>query len=104
GLDARRESGSPLSPEERGLSQACVMRLRADDPYLLADAESRVRLWPNRSGRPADARPVTGDVGPVKATVTINGRDRTVLRFDGRSLLEVPRTVPPAGGLFVVFR
>jgi hypothetical protein len=27
-----------------------------------------------------------------------------VLRFDGRALLEAPRTVPPTGSLFVVFR
>ena len=53
---------------------------------------------------PADARPPTRDSGPVKTTASINGRTKAVLRFDGRSLLEVPRTVPPTGSLFVVFR
>ncbi|MGP0001627.1 MAG: hypothetical protein ACLPKW_28355, partial [Acetobacteraceae bacterium] len=33
-----------------------------------------------------------------------NGRARAVVRFDGDSLLEVPRTVPATGSLFVVFR
>jgi hypothetical protein len=103
-LDVRRESGAARSPREQGLADACVMRLRADDPHLITDSEGRVRLWPNRSGRPVDARPATREVGPAKASVAIGGRDRTVLQFDGRSLLEVPRTVPPAGSLFVVFR
>ncbi len=91
---ARRESGS----------HAGVLRFRADDPQLVTDSRSRVLLWPNRSGLPVDARPATREAGPVRATVSINGRAGAVLRFDGNSLLEVPRTVPPTGSLFVVFR
>src|SRR5262249_1837987 len=85
-------------------SSACIMRFRADDPYLVTDSGRRVGLWPNRSGRPADARPPGREVGPVRASATINGQDRSVLQFDGSSLLEVPRSVPAAGSLFVVFR
>src|SRR5262249_37601118 len=42
-------------------------------------------------------------LGPVKAVATINGHTRTVLRFDGRALLEVPRRASSYGTLFVVF-
>ena len=96
---------SPDLPDGiESLARDCVLRFRADDPYLLTDSESRVLLWPNRSGLPADARPVSAGKGPVKTSTTINGRTRDVLRFDGRSLLESQRRVPSVGSLFVVFQ
>ncbi len=103
-LAARREAEAARSSDTRALADACVLRFRADDPYRLATSDSRVTLWPNRSGLPADARPPTGSGGPVATTTMINGRARPVLRFDGHSLLESPRAVPPAGSLFLVFR
>ena len=103
-LAARRESATARSSAASDLSADCVLRFRADDPYLVTDPDSRVTLWPNRSGRPADARPPTGATGPVRATAAIDGRPRAVLRFDGRCLLEAPRAVPPSGSLFVVFQ
>jgi hypothetical protein len=101
--DLERALAAKAAHREPG-SQACVLRFRADDPYLLTDPNARVQLWLNRSGRPVDARPATSAAGPVRATVSIEGRSRAVLRFDGGSLLDVPRTVPPTGSLFVVFR
>ena len=60
----------------------------------LTDADGRVMLWPNRSGLPADARPLSPGGGPVKTDATINGHAKAVLRFDGNALLEAPRRVP----------
>ena len=48
------------------MARASLIRLRADDPYLVTDSDGRVMLWPNRSGLPADARPVKQGRGPVK--------------------------------------
>ncbi|MFI5454565.1 MAG: DUF1553 domain-containing protein [Isosphaerales bacterium] len=101
---ARRVAESARSPEQERRDRACVLRFRADDPHLLTDSESRVTLWPNRSGLPADARPSGRGIGPKKTCAVINGHTKTVLRFDGQSLLEAPRPVPPAGSLFVVFQ
>ncbi len=103
-LASRRDAEAARAAEAGDLAGACVLRFRADDPYLVADPESRVTLWPNRSGLPADARPPAGAAGPVRAAVAIDGRAKVVLRFDGRSLLEAPRPVPASGSLFAVFR
>ncbi len=85
-------------------TRALSIHLRADDPYLVAGGDGRVTLWPNRSGLPADARPAAHGRGPCKASTEINGHARPVLRFDAEALLELPRIVPSAGSLFVVFR
>ena len=92
---------SPLGDES---ARALSIHLRADDPYLVADSDGRVTLWPNRSGLPADARPAAQGRGPWKTSAEINGHARSVLRFDAESLLELPRKVPASGSLFVVFR
>jgi hypothetical protein len=71
---------------------------------MLTDSAGRVTLWPNRSALAADAQPIAPGVGPRKADVTINDHPRTVLRFDGRSLLEAPGQAPPAGTLSLVYQ
>jgi Protein of unknown function (DUF1553)/Protein of unknown function (DUF1549)/Planctomycete cytochrome C/Concanavalin A-like lectin/glucanases superfamily len=99
--DENESAGSP----ERGLEgRSSLIRLRADDPYLVIDRTGRVLLWPNRTGLPADARPLEQGRGPVKTCAVINGVARLVLRFDGEALLELPRKVPNTGTLFVVCR
>jgi hypothetical protein len=40
----------------------------------------------------------------VKVSAAIDGHTKTALRFGGRSGLQAPRRVPPAGSLFAVFR
>jgi Protein of unknown function (DUF1553)/Protein of unknown function (DUF1549)/Planctomycete cytochrome C/Concanavalin A-like lectin/glucanases superfamily len=91
------------STTNRPLSQACLIHLRADDPQLVATPGDRVSLWPGRSALPTDAKAVGKD-GPSRVEVMINGHAKTVLRFDGQSLMEAPRRAPPTGSLFVVFR
>ncbi len=103
-LVARESRGPATATKEHALARAALIRLRADDPYLVADSDGRVILWPNRSGLPADARPVKQGTGPVKTSMIIHGHSRAVLRFDGEALLELPRKVPATGSLFVVFR
>src|SRR5262249_13399206 len=44
------------------------------------------------------------DGGPVKTTALIAGHKKTVLRFDGRALLEAPIQAPVTGSVFVVFK
>jgi Protein of unknown function (DUF1553)/Protein of unknown function (DUF1549)/Planctomycete cytochrome C/Concanavalin A-like lectin/glucanases superfamily len=101
---ARKNKEPASAPNEDEPTRALSIHLRADDPYLVADSDGRVILWPNRSDLPADARPPARGRGPWKTSAEINGRARTVLRFDARSLLELPRKVPSSGSLFVVFR
>jgi hypothetical protein len=91
-------------PEKPSLTRAAVLRLRADDPDLRTDSAGRVALWPNCAGTFPDAKPAAPDTGPVRAGATINGHPKTVLRFDGTALVEVPGRAPPRGSLFVVFR
>ena len=84
------------------LVRDCVLRFRADDPRVQTDSSARVLRWPNRSDLPLDAS--SAGTGPIKTTAKINGHTKTVLRFDGRALLQVPREVPSTGSLFVVFQ
>jgi hypothetical protein len=86
------------------LAQSSLILLRADDPQIVATPEGRVSLWPGRSGLPSDARGIGQDGGPTRVEAVINGHAKTVLRFDGHSLMEVPRRASPTGSLFVVFR
>jgi cytochrome c553 len=83
---------------------AALHHFRADDPRLVTDAAGKVTLWPNRGDLSGDAVPPAPKDGPVKAAVTINGRTKTVLRFDGQSLLAVAGPVPPVGSLVIVFQ
>ena len=48
--------------------------------------------------------PDSAKASPVKTTVRIGEHSKTVLRFDGKSVLEAPRTAPPNGTLFVVYQ
>ena len=101
---AVRANEPACSPSEHVLASASLIRLRADDPQLLADVDGRVMIWPNRAALPADARPVSPAHGPVQTTALVNGHTRTVLQFDGNALLEFPHPAPASGSLFVVFR
>ena len=91
-------------PEEHGRGRASVFRFRADDPQLVTDSAGRVTLWPNYFSLPADAKPPTLEGAPVRASVEIGGRSRPVLRFDGKTILQVPGVAPANGSLFVVYR
>ncbi len=86
------------------MAHALFLNFQADDPRLTTDASGRVTLWPNRVGFSGDAMPPVPKNAPVKTTVTIDGHTKTVLRFDGQSVLEAPRTVPPVGSLAIVFQ
>ncbi len=102
GLSQRQQTA--VAPERHALAHSLLIRFRADDPYLLTDAGGRVTLWPNRAGLPSDARPLAPRGGPIKAEADVKGQIRTVLRFDGQSLLAAPRSTPATGSLFVVYR
>ncbi len=103
-LIARKEQEAAASPATRDLARASLIRLRADDPYLITDADGRALIWPNRAGLSADAKSANLAPGPMKTPVETNEKKRTVLRFDGQALLEVPRRATANGTLFVVFR
>ena len=100
-LAARAETIASANPS---LARSSLIHLRADDPHLVTSPEGRVSLWPGRSGLPSDARAVGKDIGPTRVDAMIDGLTKSVLRFDGQSLMEVPRRAPPTGSLFVVFR
>jgi hypothetical protein len=91
-------------PARRALAQASLMRFRADDSQMTTDAAGHVIVWPNRASQIADAKPSTPAQAPLKVETTINGQTKTVLRFNGQSVLETPGSTAPEGGLFVVYR
>jgi hypothetical protein len=100
----RRKDEAAKPAEKQTLARAAVLRFRANDPQLQTDANNRVTCWPNRASPFADATPVTSASGPVKATATVGGHTKAILRFDGNALLEAPHRLPSAGSLFIVFR
>lgn len=86
------------------LRRSLLLHFRADDPRLATDAAGRVMLWPNRSGFSGDAAPPAPQVAPIRTQANIAGHTKSVVRFDGRSVLESPRSAPPVGTLFMVFQ
>ncbi|HBH51067.1 MAG TPA: hypothetical protein DDY91_04155 [Planctomycetaceae bacterium] len=81
-----------------------LLVFRADDRRLEVDAEQHVTRWQDRGGPPQPAVPVVGAPSPRRVTLELAGRERSVVRFDGEQLLQVPQRVPEVGSLFVVFR
>ncbi|HEY2839715.1 MAG TPA: DUF1549 domain-containing protein, partial [Pirellulales bacterium] len=98
------EADAARSPEKQALARAELLHFRADDPRISTDASGRVTLWPNDTGLAGDATTAAPQLAPIKTTAMIDGRPKPVVRFDGESLLECQRAVPPAGTLFVVFQ
>ena len=90
--------------EVSALDRSANHTFRADDQRIFADKAGKVTLWPNRSAASGDAVPPKPQEAPLKTTAMIGGNAKSVLRFDGQSLLSVPGTVPPVGSLFVVFQ
>jgi mono/diheme cytochrome c family protein len=104
GLQQALAARAARKETDTALARACLLRFRADDPYLVTDSGGRVALWPNRGSLPGDARPAGPDTGPVKTSAAIEGHAKPVLRFDGRALLEASRRAPSSGSLFIVFQ
>jgi hypothetical protein len=101
---ASRLEAETKAPEKTDPAGGLLYRFRADDPNLLTDPAGRVTVLPNHPGALADGKPPTAIPGPVKVNTAINGRSRTVLRFDDNTLLEAPGRAPASGSLFVVFQ
>ena len=95
--DMARESAG-LTPDA-----SATHSFRADDPRLLTDPNGRVTLWPNRVALAGDATPPLPADAPSKSNISLNGRDRPVIRFDGKSVLSVLGATPPQGTLFIVW-
>src|SRR5262249_25281052 len=100
----RDEEEATRSPEKHALSRAALLHFRADDPRLAAEDDGRVTLWPNRAGFSGDAATPVPGRAPVRATAKIGGHNKSVVRFDGQSVLQVSRSAPPTGTLFLVFQ
>lgn len=88
----------------KSLADSAVLVFRADDRRLVVNEAHQVTFWPNRGHVVENAKPVTDVTAPVITTVQTAGHERTVLRFSGKELLQVPGTVPSVGSLIVVFR
>ena len=90
-------------PSAKNFDNAIRFQFRADDPALVAAADSHVSVLPNRAEDSEDAAPPSKVPGPVKATALINGSTKTVLRFGGKEMLEAAGAAPPSGAMFLVF-
>ena len=71
---------------------------------MITNDAGQVTFWPDRAGIVEDAAPVEDAQTPLFASAMIHGHMRPVVRFQGQELLQAPRSVPPIGSLFVVFR
>ena len=100
---AKREARR-TDPDHRASPADELFRFRADDPGIVVDSAGRVVRWPDRDGLADDAIPVLDRAGPSVGTAVIGGRERPVVRFDGRALLAAGREVPAVGALTVLFR
>ncbi|HEV3439411.1 MAG TPA: DUF1549 domain-containing protein, partial [Gemmata sp.] len=100
----REEAEAARSPGKQTLARAVLFHFQADDTRLATDPTGRVTLWPNRAGFSGDATPLAPKNAPIKTTAKIDGHTKSVVRFDGQSVLEAQRQVPPVGTLFIVFQ
>ena len=91
-------------PIARTLAESCLIRLQANDRRLVANDGHQAAIWPNHGRVKEHAIPVTDVPSPMVTTTDFNGHPQTALRFTGKELLQVSRTIPPAGSLVVVFR
>jgi hypothetical protein len=100
----RDEAQVAQLPGKQTLESSLLLLFQADDPQLATDATGRITAWPNRAGFSGDGSPPLPKNAPIKTTAKIDGHAKSVLRFDGQSILESQRTVPPVGTLFIVFQ
>jgi hypothetical protein len=80
-----------------------LVALRADDRRLEVNAMRQVTGWLNRGRIPQTVTPATNTPAPTRVEHELAGRHRSLLRFDGQSVLKVPQLVPEVGSLVVVF-
>jgi hypothetical protein len=80
------------------------LALRADDRRLEVNAMRQVTGWLNRGRISQTITPAGNTPAPTLVEQEFAGRLRTVIRFDGQSVLKVPLRVPDVGSLVVVFR
>ncbi len=103
-IAAERRERTTRDAVSRSLATSEVLQFRSDDWHIATNAARQITLWPDRAAIADDAAPPPDSHGPVLATEMIHGQSRPVIRFDGESVLQSPRTVPVTGALFAVFR
>jgi hypothetical protein len=103
--DQEDAAAEKRSPAEKALSESEMIKFRADDPQMITTGDERVVAWPNRAGASTQsAAQLPKLAGPLRTSVSIDGRTRPVLRFSGNEMLQVGGRVPPAGSLFLVYK
>jgi hypothetical protein len=101
---ALRREASIADAAARAWADAEVIRLRSDDSRIRTNDSGQVVRWPDAAGLANDATGSTGVPGPRLVTTVIGNSPRTAIRFEGLQLLQVAKSVPAAGSIFVVFR
>ena len=99
---ARREGARTATAAEARTTE--LVRFTADDPAIDVDPAGRVIAWPDRDGLADDALPVADTAAPLVCQAMIGGRERPMLRFDGRAILAAAHEVPAVGSLTALFR
>ena len=99
---ARREGARTATAAEARTTE--LVRFTADDPAIDVDPAGRVIAWPDRDGLADDALPVADTAAPLVCQAIIGGRERPMLRFDGRAILAAAHEVPGVGSLTALFR
>ena len=99
---ARREGARTATAAEARTTE--LVRFTADDPAIDVDPAGRVIAWPDRDGLADDALPVADTAAPLVCQAMIGGRERPMIRFDGRAILAAAHEVPAVGSLTALFR
>lgn len=99
-----RRAALENDPVQKTVTEACLVQLRANDRRLMSNDAHQVTVWPNRGRVQENAVPVTDVAAPAVTTAEFNGHPQFVLRFTGKELLQITRTIPAVGSLFVAFR
>jgi hypothetical protein len=103
-IATNRRAEEIRDPAANALANSEVFRFRADDRRVVTSEAGHITLWPNRGHGADHAAPLPDIAAPVVAITQIDGRQRPIVRFSGKELLQVSDSAPPVGSLFVVFR
>ena len=103
-IAGQRRAEEVRNPAATALAKSEVIRFRADDRRVVTNEARQITLWPNRGHGTDNATPLPDIAPPAVATAEIDGRQRQVIRFSGKELLQASGSAPPVGSLFVVFR
>ncbi len=101
---AARRAAWDADPVARSLGESCLVQLKANDRNLIANDAHQATVWPNHGRVLENAVPVVDVPSPAVASHDFNGHSQSILKFTGKELLQITRSIPATGSLVIAFR